>query len=105
MKRTTINKLTGLLLAIAGSFVLFGAGTEVLAANVTASAHNSYAHNEITSPEVPSLVSFNLDHVEATTDFENQSSSGTNKWIAGIYYLIMIHLIFSFILADQGEEA
>ena len=100
MKRTTINKLTGLLLAIAGYFGLFGGVTEVLAANLNASAHN-----EITSPEVPSLVSFNLDYVAATTDFEPQSGSGTNKWISGIYYLIMIHLILSFILADNGEEA
>ncbi len=100
MKRTTINKLTGLLLATAGSLVLFGGGTEVLAANLTASAHN-----EITSHEVGSLVSFNLDNVEATIELEKPSSSGTNKWIAGIYYLIMIHMIISFILADKGEEA
>lgn len=100
MKRTTINKLSGLILATAGFFVLFCGSNEVLAANLTASAYN-----QITSPDVGSLVSFNLDHVEATTDFAKPSSSGTNKWIAGIYYLIMIHMTLSFILADQGEEA
>lgn len=109
MKKTTIDKLTGIILGAVSSFVLFGGTSEALAADLTASAHNISTTSTIT--EVDSLMAFNLRSEAANsqeitfTESRSQSNSGINKWVGSIYYLMMMHLILSFILSSQGEKA
>ena len=107
MNRTAIAKLSGIILGTAGALLLGGA-TEAVAANLTPAANHDQIGNE-----VGSLVTFNVNNLDATqtnesvafTVADNKSNSGMDKLVGSLYYLMMIHLILSFILSSRSEEA
>lgn len=105
MNNSAIAKLAGVMLGTTSALLIFGGSPEALAANLTASSPNG-----ITSNQRDSLVSFNLNTSPTEETIFNasevESNSGMNKWVASIYYLMMIHLLLSFILAakNEGEE-
>jgi hypothetical protein len=103
MKNTMMTKLAAWLVGTTSALLLFGGSPNALAADLTASAHNG-----MTSNQSDSLVSFNLNTTPTQENILNASEvkgdSGMNKWVASIYYLMMSHLILSFILAAKNES-